>query len=275
MPVRPVLLVVRDKRRRRDLEACREQLAVLRARLFVPVELPVLPEFFESSSAPEPSPHRMADFEHPVDLAIVKRSMPAIVFMRETLGLTPNHVTALSIVASLVALVYLWRGQLVRFVLAAAVAYWFDDLDGAMARRYAMGTKLGEYLDHLSDLAFFVGIVVVLLTRYGAFGLQPVLVMVLLLSALLPATHNACGARACGKAEGAIGVVADVMCPTDRDESAKTSKRLRWLGGPSYQLIMYGMVCLLAVRCYRAGAFSWPLADSLLRRGCNQACQGR
>lgn len=207
--------------------------------------LPPLPDL---EAAPGPAPaetYTMRQFEHPVDLAVVAVSSGAIRFMREGLGLTPNHVTALSIVASAIALVYLWQGRLRPFVVAAAVAYWFDDLDGAMARRYAMGTKLGEYLDHLSDLAFFVGIVAVLAVRYDAFRRAPWLMLALVLSALLPATHNACAARACGRDEGAIGVVAEVMCPTDRDESAGTSMRLRPLGGPGYQVILFLLVCTI------------------------------
>jgi phosphatidylglycerophosphate synthase len=193
----------------------------------------------------------MAEFEHPGDLAIVRLSSGFIAFMREVVGLTPNHVTMLSIMCSAIALVHLWHARLVPFLLAAMAAYWFDDLDGAMARRYAMGTKLGEYLDHLSDLAFFVGIVLVLIIRYGALRVRPGLMLVLVFSALLPATHNACAARACGKDEGAIGVVADLMCPVERDECAATSMRLRWIGGPGYQLILYALVPAIVLLCTR------------------------
>ena len=191
----------------------------------------------------------MAEFEHPGDLAIVRLSSGFVAFMREVVGLTPNHVTMLSILCSGIALAHLWHGRLVPFILAAAAAYWFDDLDGAMARRYGMGTKLGEYLDHLSDLAFFVGIVLVLAIRYGALRARPALMLLLVFSALLPATHNACAARACGKDEGAIGVVADVMCPLERDECARTSLRMRWIGGPGYQLLLYALVPAIVVLC--------------------------
>jgi len=197
-------------------------------------------------------PYRMRQFEHPVDLLVVAASSWLIRFMREGLGLTPNHVTALSIVASAVSLTYLWQGRLRPFVVAGVIAYWFDDLDGAMARRYRMGTKLGEYLDHLSDLAFFVGIVLVLAFRYGAFRRCPWLMGALLVSALVPATHNACAARACGNDEGSIGVVADIMCPVDRDDSAHTSMRLRWFGGPGYQVVLFLLVSLIAQLCSRA-----------------------
>jgi phosphatidylglycerophosphate synthase len=202
--------------------------------------------------------YRMREFEHPVDLLVVSLSSWLIRLMREVLGLTPNHVTALSIVASAVALVYLWQGRLRAFVAAGAVAYWMDDLDGAMARRYNMGTKIGEYLDHLSDLAFFVGIVLVLAFRYDAFRKHPWLMMALLLSALIPATHNACAARACGKDEGAIGVVADIMCPTGRDDSACTSLQLRWLGGPGYQVVMFLLVSLIVSLRTRCAISSCP-----------------
>jgi phosphatidylglycerophosphate synthase len=215
----------------------------------VPEEAPEVPE--SAPEVPEPScgRYRMAQFEHPGDLAIVRLSSGFIAFMREVVGLTPNHVTMLSILCSIIALVHLWHARLVPFVLAAAAAYWFDDLDGAMARRYAMGTKLGEYLDHLSDLAFFVGIIVVLVVRYGALRSRPGLMLLLIFSALLPATHNACAARACGKDDGAIGLVADLMCPLDRDESAATSMRLRWIGGPGYQLLLYALVPVIVLLC--------------------------
>lgn len=195
-------------------------------------------------------------FEHPADIAIVAASQPVIAFMRETLRLTPNLVTGLSFLFTLVALFYLWRGNLAGFVLGSLASYYFDDLDGAMARRYRLSSDVGELLDHLSDLAYFLGVIVILVVRYQALRFRPVWFALLLLSGLIPAAHNAAANRHCGTDSGAIGLVAAVLAPADRTDAGRLSAALRPLGGFSYQIFFYAAVCALviALRADKRGA---------------------
>lgn len=204
-----------------------------------------------SSSPPVPPLSCTASFEHPADIAIVAASQPVIAFLRETLHLTPNLVTGLSFLFTLVALVFLWRGNLVGFVLGSLVSYYFDDLDGAMARRYKLTSSVGELLDHLSDLAYFVGVIGILVVRYQALRFRPLLFSLLLLSGLIPVAQNAAATRHCGTDTGAIGVVAKILVPADRETAGEVSSALRMFGGFSYQIFFYAAVSALVIALRR------------------------
>ena len=63
-------------------------------------------------------------------------------------GLTPNQVTSLGMVlTSLAAFAFLWHTSAVIFGITLGLAFMFDALDGAVARRRNMRSKRGGYFD--------------------------------------------------------------------------------------------------------------------------------
>jgi len=67
-------------------------------------------------------------------------------------GLTPNQVTALGLgLIALVSAAYLWHRNPALYGLGLAVAFAFDALDGAVARRRGMQSRLGGYFDAMVD----------------------------------------------------------------------------------------------------------------------------
>jgi phosphatidylglycerophosphate synthase len=68
------------------------------------------------------------------------------------LGMTPNQVTATGLVLIVLASgAYLWHDSPLVFGVTLAVAFAFDALDGAVARRRDMCTKSGGYFDAMVD----------------------------------------------------------------------------------------------------------------------------
>ncbi len=66
--------------------------------------------------------------------------------------LSPNQVTIAGLVlVVLVSLAYLWHESPVVYGLTLALAFAFDALDGAVARRRNMRSKSGGYLDAMVD----------------------------------------------------------------------------------------------------------------------------
>lgn len=66
--------------------------------------------------------------------------------------LTPNQVTLIGLVLiCLVSLAYLWHRAPLLYGLTLVVAFAFDALDGAVARRRNMATKAGGYFDAMVD----------------------------------------------------------------------------------------------------------------------------
>lgn len=68
------------------------------------------------------------------------------------LGITPNQVTAASLVLVLLALWLFWRGQFVPGLLAAWVMTFLDTVDGKLARVTLTSTPFGNVFDHMIDL---------------------------------------------------------------------------------------------------------------------------
>jgi len=68
------------------------------------------------------------------------------------LGMTPNQVTiaGLFLVAA-VCFGYLWHGSALIFGATLAVAFAFDALDGAVARRRGLCSQVGGYFDAIID----------------------------------------------------------------------------------------------------------------------------
>lgn len=66
--------------------------------------------------------------------------------------LTPNQVTLIGLVLILlVSLAYLWHQSPALYSATLIVAFVFDALDGAVARRRNMSTKAGGYFDAMVD----------------------------------------------------------------------------------------------------------------------------
>ncbi len=68
------------------------------------------------------------------------------------MGATPNQVTAAGLIlVCLASLAYLWHGSDLWFGLCLALAFTFDALDGAVARRRGLSTRTGGYFDAVVD----------------------------------------------------------------------------------------------------------------------------
>ena len=67
------------------------------------------------------------------------------------LGLTPNILTAISLVCAIISGIFFWKGQLWWGVIWMLLTSFADMLDGSTARAGNIGTLFGGILDHVSD----------------------------------------------------------------------------------------------------------------------------
>lgn len=66
-------------------------------------------------------------------------------------GLTPNILTALSLICAVVSGYFFWQQSLILGIAFMLLTSLTDMLDGATARAGKMGTTFGGILDHVSD----------------------------------------------------------------------------------------------------------------------------
>ena len=81
------------------------------------------------------------------------------------LGLTPNHVTLLSTISTIIA-GYLYLNDMIEYaILFYLIGYILDSIDGRMARKYNMGSTLGMMLDGVSDIITNTPILIIMLFK--------------------------------------------------------------------------------------------------------------
>ena len=68
------------------------------------------------------------------------------------IGLTPNMITTLGNVCTIFFTYYFIEKKYVISSIYFGFSYFFDCLDGFIARSYNLVTKFGDYYDHISDL---------------------------------------------------------------------------------------------------------------------------
>ena len=67
------------------------------------------------------------------------------------LGFTPNMITTLSILTGLVSGYEIFQGNYNAAAILWLISYYFDCVDGKLARQYDMITEFGDLYDHIGD----------------------------------------------------------------------------------------------------------------------------
>jgi len=101
-----------------------------------------------------------AELECSIDNIIINLCEPLSEIFKK-LNFTPNGITTLSLITGLLAVVFLYVGQVWVSVIFYFISYIFDCLDGYYARKYKMCTKFGDLYDHIKDwtvLSLYIGV---------------------------------------------------------------------------------------------------------------------
>ena len=102
-----------------------------------------------------------SQLECPADFYIYKFIDSHLDFIHR-LGFTPNGITTLSILFGFLAAYQIWRDNLLVAGLCWFISYYFDCMDGKLARKYNMTTKFGDLYDHVGDFVKMVAVIVAL-----------------------------------------------------------------------------------------------------------------
>ena len=89
--------------------------------------------------------------DNPIDVLLYKH-IDTITPILNKYNLTPNHITAVSLLFGISASYYLFHDKYFLSAITWFLAYYFDCVDGKLARQYDMVTKFGDYFDHSSDI---------------------------------------------------------------------------------------------------------------------------
>lgn len=105
-------------------------------------------------------------FNNPIDNILVEISN-CVNPLLYTLRITPNTITIFSFLFVLLSMKYLYNDNYWMFCIFYILSYWFDCIDGNYARTYGLTSKLGDWLDHMTDIFGFLGILIIVVLKYS------------------------------------------------------------------------------------------------------------
>ena len=102
-----------------------------------------------------------SEYENPIDDYILSYTDSVVPYVYAG-GFVPNTITTLSSIACIIVIILLFQAKYYLATLFLIISYFFDCLDGHLARSYNMVTLFGDYYDHISDLLKILSILITL-----------------------------------------------------------------------------------------------------------------
>lgn len=128
--------------------------------------------------------------ENPIDDTLLKIGAWLLPHLHAT-GHTPNLITTYSFVLGIASVYQLHCDRLYWFAICHVLSYFFDCVDGQMARTYKMTSKFGDLYDHATDLLVSFMLLYVVYKKYSR-HFSPVLIACTAGMACLSAMHLGC-----------------------------------------------------------------------------------
>ena len=187
-----------------------------------------------------------AEYENPFD-DVLLNMCDNIAPTFHSYGFTPNMVTTLSNISAIIVIILLLEARYVWAAIFVMIAYFFDCLDGHIARKYNNVTKFGDYYDHISDTS---KVVAILFTMYWInsekfYKIIPIIIV----AAGLSLVHMGCQEKYYDSLESDTLDFTKKLCPTktDKKESIEeTIKYTRYFGAGTFNIIL--ALCVLYYR---------------------------
>lgn len=129
-------------------------------------------------------------YENPIDNQILYLVDYISPFLHK-FGVTPNIATTFGLICRLISIYYLYTNL---FLIMAVISYFFDCLDGHLARKYQQCTVFGDYYDHIGDVVYHLFLLYYLFFQSNLLISQYYcqILILLMVMALLMLIHMGC-----------------------------------------------------------------------------------
>jgi len=166
------------------------------------------------------------------------------------LGLNPNMITTLSNVACIITILLLLNANYYWAALFILISYYFDCMDGYMARKYDMVTVFGDYYDHISDMVKIIGVLLTLyyINKDKFYKIIPIIILM----GILMTIHLGCQELLYEKNESATLEPTKKLCPVKNNTNLTQNDK---------NIIQN---ILLSTRFFGCGTFYLTLAISII-----------
>ena len=131
------------------------------------------------------------DIENPVDdifICIGEKINPFLF----KIGVTPNMITTLSFISGLFSVFLFYKNNYILSAFFFILGYFFDCLDGNLARQFNMISKFGDLYDHITDIFVSVALLIVLIMKDIPIKLKLLLLTIIIFFLFLGCIHLGC-----------------------------------------------------------------------------------
>lgn len=159
------------------------------------------------------------------------------------LGFTPNKITTLSNISTIIVVLLLLKAQYIWAAFFVLVAYFFDCLDGHFARKYNMVSSWGDYYDHVSDTIKFISILSTLYYINSEKFIK--LIPIWIIFTILAVMHIGCQELHYSTNESQTLSFAENLCPVDKNNTADIENKLaytRFFGFGTHMLVLMASI---------------------------------
>jgi hypothetical protein len=154
-------------------------------------------------------------------------------------GFTPNLITTLSNITTIIVVLLLLQAQYTWAAFLVLVAYFFDCLDGHVARKYNMTSDFGDYYDHISDV---IKVIAVVYTMYYIDSRKLLIVLpFLILAFILMMVHLGCQEQYYDSDESKSLSMMKNLCPIDINNTDSIENKLsytKYFGSGTANLVL-------------------------------------
>lgn len=124
---------------------------------------------------------------------IVSEGILSTVALWKKLGINANGLTTIGLIASIISIYCLYKKNSIGAIIFLIVRWYCDFADGLFARKYNNISKFGDYYDHIADLLFSFGTLIVLLTgKYRKSYIKYICISLILVLFMLFSVHMGC-----------------------------------------------------------------------------------
>jgi len=154
-------------------------------------------------------------------------------------GFTPNLITTLSNLCAIICALLIYNDSYILAGIFYMLSYFFDCLDGHMARKYKLVTPFGDYYDHISDVLKNVLVFGVMWWKNSTkfFNTMPVLIVFFFLANV----HYGCQEIYYNKKDSSSMSLLKKLCPipneTDKETAQNVLLATKFFGFGTFNLI--------------------------------------
>lgn len=163
------------------------------------------------------------DYDNPIDNLFIELSEVTTPYAY-SIGMNPNMITTLSNVACIITILLLLNSNYYLAAFFVLVSYYFDCMDGHMARKYNMVTVFGDYYDHISDGVKIYALLVTLyyINKDKFFKVLPIIILLF----ILMSAHLGCQEILYDSNESYTLEPTKMLCPVKSNSSDEEIKNI-------------------------------------------------